>query len=388
MSQIKNISILGSTGSIGIQTLEVIENSKGIFNLKYLTANKNIDLLEEQVAKFKPENVVIKDEKLYHDFKQRSNYSGNILCGDDGLITAASDASVDIVISALVGFAGVKPTIKALENGKTVALANKETLVSAGKPIMETAKMNNAEIIAVDSEHNAILQCLVGEEMHEVEKLILTASGGPFRETPHHAFHNLTVEQALNHPNWSMGSKITIDSATMMNKGFEVIEAFWLFGLPYEKIEVLVHPQSIVHSMVQFSDGSIKAQLGLPDMRTPISYALSYPRRFVNNFPRLDLSQLRTLEFYKPDKDKFKCLQLAYDSIEMGGTSTAALNAANEIAVAEFLIEKIRFIDIPQVILLTLENIENINNPSIDDIIYIDDEARKLSQKICNSLIK
>lgn len=384
MPNTKNISILGSTGSIGVQALEVIDNTRDLFNIKHLTANKNIELLEKQAIKFMPESVVISNEEAFYSFKENTKFNGKIYFGDESLLYAASDSENDIVISALVGFVGVKPTLEALKNGITVALANKETLVSAGKPIMETAKANSAEIIAVDSEHNAIMQCLVGEQTKDIEKLILTASGGPFRDTPYQDFYNLTVEQALNHPNWSMGSKITIDSATMMNKGFEVIEAYWLFGIPYNNIDVLIHPQSIIHSMVQFRDGSVKAQLGIPDMRTPISYALSYPDRFINDFRRLDLSKLVNLEFFEPDRSKFPCLQLAYNAIEMGGAATAIVNAANEIAVAEFLIEKIRFIDIPLVIEKTLEKVENIQNPELQDIIFIDEKSRRVSKEICN----
>ena len=383
MSEIQNITILGSTGSIGVQTLEVIETSMPRANIKYLTANRNIKLLEQQAQRFKPENIVICDYDSYKEFKSLTSYKGNILFGDESVIQAASDTSNDLVISALVGFAGVEPTLAAIKNNIKVALANKETLVSAGKPIMAAAKKYNVPIIAIDSEHSAILQCLIGERNQDIEKIILTASGGPFRETPVNEFDDLTVEQALDHPNWSMGSKITIDSATMMNKGFEVIEAFWLFGLSYDQIDVLVHPQSIVHSMVQFTDGSVKAQMGLPDMRVPISYALSYPNRFINDFPRMDLAKLHSLEFYEPDPDKFRCLKLAYESIEMEGTATAVLNAANEVSVEQFLSKKIKFVDIPKVIEITLEKVSHISDPSIEEIINIDKEARELSLNIC-----
>ncbi len=382
----KTITILGSTGSIGTQTLEVIESVSDKFRIGYLTINSKIELLEEQLSRFTPKGVVIGNEDAYKKFKETTNFKGEILYGAEGIIQAASDKENDLVLTALVGFSGVMPTIAAIENGVCVALANKETLVSAGQIIKNSAEKNNVDIIAVDSEHSAILQCIVGERNDEIEKIILTASGGPFLETPLHEFEDLTVSQALAHPNWSMGDKITIDSATMMNKGFEIIEASWLFDIDTKHIDVLIHPQSIIHSLVQFIDGSVKAQLGLPDMRIPISYALSYPRRLEYDFPRLDLSELTSLHFQKPDFQRVPCLKLAFDALEMGGAATAVLNSANEVAVQSFLEEKIKFTRIPQCIESALNKIPNNNNPSLNEIIEIDKETRDYTLNFVNSL--
>lgn len=382
MDQEKKITILGSTGSIGTQALDVISKTSAKHEIIYLTTNSKIDLLQTQIDQFNPKGVVIADRKSYEKFRANSNYKGKILFGNEGLIEASSDNQNELVISSLVGFSGVEPTLAALKNSINVALANKETLVSAGKLITETAQINNAAILAVDSEHNAILQCLVGENLEEIEKIILTASGGPFRETPLEKFNNISVQEALNHPNWSMGSKVTIDSATMMNKGFEVIEAYWLFGLSVDKIDVTVHPQSIIHSMVQFVDGSVKAQLGLPDMRTPISFAINYPKRYYYDYPRMDINEIAELTFFKPDLEKFKCLSLAFECLKIGGTAPATLNAANEVLVSEFLKENISFIDIPSKIEQVLNNIEIIDNPSLDEIKAIDQESRLLTQKL------
>lgn len=382
----RKITILGSTGSIGVQTLNVLDSLNGNFELEYLTINTRIDLLEQQLQRYTPKGVVIVDEKAYKQFKNSTNFKGEILCGESGVEEAAASPDNDILLSALVGFSGVIPTLAAIKQGTTVALANKETLVSAGEVITSSAKENNVQILAVDSEHSAVLQSLAGESHESIEKIILTASGGPFRNTPQCEFSKLTVKQALDHPNWSMGNKITIDSATMMNKGFEVIEAFWLFGTPIEKIEVLIHPQSIVHSLVQFVDGSVKAQLGLPDMRIPISYALTYPNRMAYDFPRMDLSQIGCLHFIKPDFDKFPCLGLAYQAVELGGTAPAAVNAANEIAVSAFLNEKIKFTDIAESISYTLKNISIKQKPNIDDIIDCDKESRKITENFIQKL--
>lgn len=386
MTQAKSISILGSTGSIGTQALEVLSQLPEQFSINFLTVNSNIELLEKQINKFQPKGVVIADENAYREFKSKTSYKGNILTGEDGIIEAASHEDNKLVLSSLVGFAGVMPTLAALGKGIDVALANKETLVSAGSIISQTARDNNARIIAVDSEHNAILQCLIGEDESSIDKIILTASGGPFRELPYDKFEKITIKDALNHPNWSMGSKVTIDSATMMNKGFEYIEAYWLFKIAPDKIDILVHPQSIVHSMVEFSDGSIKAQLGLPDMKIPISYALTYPKRFKYDFKRLDLSAIGKLEFFKPDRLKFKCIDLAYKAVAVGGNLPAALNAANEIAVSEFLNGKIKFIDIPEIIETAMSKISKLSNPQIDDIIETDKEVRLKSAELASKM--
>lgn len=380
----EKLTILGSTGSIGQQALDVIKQIDSDYKINFLTANTRIDLLETQALEFNPRAVAIANEDAYKSFKSTTKYRGDILFGLEGLKQAAKDSDNKLVISAQVGFSGVIPTLEALSNGINVALANKETLVSAGSVITRTAEENDAIIIAVDSEHNAILQCLAGENHQEIEKIILTASGGPFRTTPVEKFADLTVTEALDHPNWSMGSKITIDSATMMNKGFEIIEAYWLFKLDVADIDVLVHPQSIIHSMVQFVDGSVKAQLGMPDMRIPISYALTYPKRYSYDFPRMDLADIGKLEFFKPDMERFKCLSHAYRAIEMGGNAPAIVNAANEIAVDAFLNEKIKFIDIPKIIGFSLENIEVNKTPELEDIIAIDKITRKYAQELIN----
>jgi len=384
MNNPRTISILGSTGSIGTQALDVIGRSGGKFDIAYLTVDTNIEELEKQTQRFNPKAVVVCNSGAYSEFRKQTRFKGKILSGEYGLHEAAAYDGNDLVISALVGFAGVVPTIKAIEAGKTIALANKEALVSAGSIITKAAKDNNVDLIAVDSEHNAILQCLAGEKISQVEKIILTASGGPFRDTPLDEFDNITVARALDHPNWTMGSKITIDSATMMNKGFEIIEARWLFGLPVSQIEVLIHPQSIIHSMVYFVDGSVKAQLGMPDMRIPISYALTYPDREKYDFPRLDLGQIGALEFYRPDYDKYPCLRLALEALEAGGTATAIVNAANEVAVRAFLNGRISFTGIHKIINKTIEKKEFNYNPSLDDIINADTESRYIANSLIN----
>lgn len=381
---IKTISILGSTGSIGIQTLDVIDKSDGLFNINYITSNSSIELLENQAKLFKPKGVVIADEKYYFEFKRATSFKGKILCGDEGLIEAASSPDNDLLVSSLVGFAGVKPTLSAINNKIDIALANKETLVAAGEIISRAVNLNKVALFPIDSEHSAIFQCLIGENINEVEKLILTASGGPFLKLNKNEIENVTLEDALNHPNWSMGKKITIDSATMMNKGFEIIEAYWLFGIDSSKIEVLIHPQSIIHSMVQFRDSSIKAQLGMPDMRMPISYALNYPKRLFYEFKRLDLSQTSSLEFFKPDFDKFKCLKFAYEALKIGNNIPTVLNAANEVAVNKFLNRKIAFNDIVKIIEETLNRSNLICPTSIEEIIEIDKETRILANNLFN----
>lgn len=380
----KKITILGSTGSIGVQSLDVIKKTEGL-EVNILTTNTRIDILETQLEVFKPKAVVITDEQSYNNFKQITKFKGNILFGEEGLIESVKDSENDLVISALVGFAGVVPTVEALKSGIDVALANKETLVSAGEYVCKTAKDNDAKLIAIDSEHSAILQCLVGENLDEIEKLILTASGGPFRTWKTEDFSKITLKDALNHPNWSMGSKITIDSATMMNKGLEVIEARWLFDLNIDKIDVLIHPQSIIHSLVQFYDGSVKAQLGLPDMRIPISYALNFPKHQKYDFPRLDLTKIATLTFEAPDYEKFRCLNFAYQSLKKGGVSTTILNAANEVAVKSFLNEQISFNQIADSIDYTLNKLENKFHASLKEIIEIDKLARRTTNQFISS---
>lgn len=379
----KTISILGSTGSIGTQTLEIVANDYESFDIKYLTTNKNIELLINQIEKFNPYGVVINDYDSYIEFKKHHNFGGKVLYGQDGLVEAASE-KVDVFISALVGFAGVEPTLEAIRQSNTIALANKETLVSAGAIITDAVKKFNAKLIAIDSEHNAILQCLAGEDSNTVEKLILTASGGPFRNLPIDEFSKITLKDALKHPNWSMGNKITIDSATMMNKGFEVIEAKWLFDVELSTIDVVIHPQSIIHSMVQFRDGSIKAQLGPPDMRIPISYAINYPNRKQYDFPRLDLLSIGRFDFWEPDLSKYQCLGLAYNAINIGGNIPCALNAANEVCVQSFLEERIRFVDIPIILNNILDKVEYIKNPNLSEIIETDSIVRDLAILLIN----
>ncbi len=377
----RTLTILGSTGSIGTQTLDIVRQFKDDFSINVLTANTRIKELEDQIREFNPKAVAISNEDAWREFKSNTSFKGEILCGEEGVIAAASHPDNDIVMQALVGFSGVAPTLAAIEQGATIALANKETLVSAGSIVMKSAKEKQVPILAVDSEHSAILQCMAGEERSMIDKIILTASGGPFREFEKDAFSSITREQALKHPNWVMGQKITIDSATLMNKGFEVIEARWLFDLTPEQIEVVIHPQSIIHSLVQFGDASIKAQLGTPDMRVPIIYALFYPERRHADLPTLDLLTAGNLSFFKPDTERFPCLQLAYDAMKAGGTAPAILNAANEIAVQYFLENKASFMQIPQIIEKVLGQISIIDNPEMHQIDEADREARILAKK-------
>lgn len=376
MSARKNIAILGSTGSIGRNSLEVINCFPDRFRVTYLTANSNIDLLLEQVERFHPVGIVILDECKAGEAKKRLKHPLEVLVGEPGLEEVVTRDDVDIVMSSVVGFAGLKPTIAAIRHRKRIALANKETLVVAGALITSLVREHGVELLPVDSEHSAILQCLAGENRELVAKLILTASGGPFLGVPQESFAAMTVEDALKHPNWSMGNKITIDSATLMNKGLEVIEARWLFGLAAERIQVVIHPQSIIHSMVEFVDGSVKAQLGLPDMKLPIQYALSYPDRWPTNGSRLDFPALRSMTFLEPDRAKFRCLSLAYDALSLGGTAPTVLNAANEVAVAAFLGRRISFEKIPILIERALNGAEIRSNPEIGDILETDSKAR------------
>lgn len=378
----KNIVILGSTGSIGRQTLEVIDLHRDKFKLIALSARSNVDLLIEQAKKFRPQYVVITNGNTDKVRKELAGEKIEILEGYDHLSTIASLPQVDIVVTALVGFAGLIPTLTAIEHGKDIALANKETLVVAGEIVTRKAAENNVKILPVDSEHSAIFQCLMGEENSAVEKIYLTASGGPFRGMSRNDLQHITKEQALKHPNWSMGNKITIDSATLMNKGLEAIEARWLFGLRPEQIDIIIHPQSIIHSLVQFVDGSIKAQMGLPDMRLPIQLALSYPERLPNDFPRFNFMDYPQLTFEKPDTQVFRCLAIALEAMRKGGNYPCVMNAANEIAVHAFLSDQIGFLDIADIVEETLNKAEYIQSPDIDTYLECDRKARETAEQI------
>ena len=379
----KRIAILGSTGSIGTQALEVIEEQKDIFDVEVLSANTNSELLIKQSILHRPNSVVVVDESKYDEvFKELNPLNIKVYSGSESLEQIVCSDNIDMVLTALVGYSGLLPTISAIKSGKKIALANKETLVVAGGLIKSLCKSSPSEIIPVDSEHSAIYQCLVGEERNPIEKIILTASGGPFRGRSRDELVNITREQALKHPNWSMGAKITIDSATLMNKGLEVIEAKWLFDLTPKQIDVVVHPQSIIHSAVQFQDGSIKAQLGLPDMKLPIQYALGFPKRLKNNFKRFDFFQHTNLTFEKPDTETFKNLALAYKAMEKGGNAPCVLNAANEIAVEAFLNNKIGFLNMFDLIGNCLEKTNFVKNPSLNDLIESNNEARKIAKSM------
>jgi 1-deoxy-D-xylulose-5-phosphate reductoisomerase len=376
----KNIAILGSTGSIGTQALEVIESSRNYFEVELLSANSNVELLIEQAIKFQPNAVVIVQKEKYQYLKDKLNqYPIKVYCGMEALEQAVQMESIDIVLTALVGYSGLGPTLKAIEAGKPIALANKETLVVAGELVTKLAAEKGVNIYPVDSEHSAIFQCLAGEFHNKIEKIYLTASGGPFRGKKRDELLNITKAQALKHPNWVMGAKITIDSASLMNKGLEVIEAKWLFSLQKEQIDVIVHPQSIIHSIVQFNDGSMKAQLGLPDMKLPILYALTYPDRILTDFKRFDFLNYPSFTFEKPDLETFKNLALAFTAMEKGGNSPCVLNAANEIAVELFLQDKIGFLAMSDLINTCLQKIEFITKPSYQDYINTDLETRKIA---------
>jgi len=379
----KKIAILGSTGSIGTQTLEVIEEHSDKFEVEVLTANSNADLLIEQALKFKPNTVVIVDETKFKKVSEALwEHDIKTFTGEESLAQVAAMQETDIVLTALVGYAGLLPTIKAIEAKKTIALANKETLVVAGELITKLARENNVHIYPVDSEHSAIFQCLVGEFQNKIEKIYLTASGGPFRGKKKEDLLNITKEQALKHPNWEMGAKITIDSATLMNKGFEVIEAKWLFNLNPEQIDVIVHPQSIVHSLVQFEDGSMKAQMGLPDMKHPIQYALSFPYRFTSKSPRFNFMDYPELTFEKADGDTFLNLGLAYQALEKGGNLACILNAANEITVEAFLKDEIKFLEIAEINQKCMETISFIKTPTYEDYVATNSETRKFATSL------
>ena len=387
MNKKKGIAILGSTGSIGTQALEVIVAYPDYFDLQVITAHKNVDLLIEQALKFRPNSVVISDESQYKKLKDALwQEEIHVYCGEDALCQVVESTEVDTVLTALVGYAGLRPTISAINAKKSIALANKETLVVAGALITQLAKERGVNIYPVDSEHSAIFQCLTGEFHNPIEKIYLTASGGPFRGYSIDQLSKVSLEQALKHPNWSMGAKITIDSATLMNKGLEVIEAKWLFNLKSEQIDVIVHPQSIVHSLVQFEDGSMKAQMGLPDMKLAIQYALTYPTRLKTNFPRFNFMDYPSLTFEQADRKVFKNLDLAYRVMDMQGTAACALNAANEVAVAAFLENKISFLAISELNEHVVEEMTNILSPKYDDFVAIDLAAREITLQKISSL--
>jgi 1-deoxy-D-xylulose-5-phosphate reductoisomerase len=378
----KYLAVLGSTGSIGQNTLEVVRNlNKNGFPVspRYLSANSNIDVLRKQIEEFRPASVVIADENCYKEFSRNLNFDCEILCGREGLTEILRRDDYDLLVNSLVGFSGLIPTVEAIKNGKDVALANKESLVAAGEIIRELIAGitgNKPKILPIDSEHSAIFQCIQGEQFSSISKLTLTASGGPFLNYTKDSFENISQEEALNHPNWKMGNKITIDSATLMNKGFEIIEAKWLFSIDVRKIEIVIHPQSIVHSLVEFTDGSVKAQLGIPDMKIPIQYAITFPQRVSSSYQRLDLTTLGELTFMEPDLEKFECLKLAYDVIKLGGLYPVVLNAANEIAVEMFLSSTIKFNEIPVIIKSALDNFKDNGILNLETIVETDRRTR------------
>jgi len=377
----KRVAILGSTGSIGTKSLEVIENNREMFEVEVLTANDNAELLIQQAVRYLPNAVVIANESRYKAVADAlAKYPVKVFAGRDAISQVVQMDSIDMVLTAMVGYSGLIPTYNAVKSGKNIALANKETLVVAGEIITHTARVNNVVIIPVDSEHSAIFQCLVGEFENPVEKIILTCSGGPFRGKTTAELENVTVDMALDHPNWDMGAKITIDSATLINKGFEVIEAHWLFGLPSGKIDVIVHPQSIIHSLVEFEDGSVKAQLGLPDMRLPIQYALTFPRRIKNDFPKFSFLNYPNLTFEQPDTIKFRNLALAYEALDEGGNFPCILNAANEVVVKAFLDGKAGFAAMSGIIESAMQKVDFIKNPDIEDLINTDVETRRVTE--------
>lgn len=384
----KNITLLGSTGSIGTQALEVVRAFPDRFRLRALTAKDNVKLLIEQALAFEPELVVVINENHYNRLKEALKHTDiEVMAGADALVQAVELDEVDVVLNAIVGFAGLKPTIRAIERGIDIALANKETLVVAGELVMGLAKKHQVKMLPVDSEHSAIFQCLVGEQ-NAIDRIYLTASGGPFRGKNIKELEHVTREQALKHPNWSMGAKITIDSASLMNKGLEVIEAKWLFDLRSEQVGVIVHPQSIIHSIVQFEDSSMKAQMGLPDMKVPIQYALTYPYRLNNKLERFNFLNHPSLTFEYPDLDTFRNLKLAYQALEEGGNRPCVLNAANEVVVDAFLKEKVSFVDMPTIIEETLCQIENQFNLNLADFVACDMESRYVAQNLLNKRYK
>ncbi|MGO1367924.1 1-deoxy-D-xylulose-5-phosphate reductoisomerase [Senegalia sp. (in: firmicutes)] len=381
----KNIGILGSTGSIGTQALDVIRKNRDLFNITALSGNNNIDLLEMQAIEFKPDIVSVFDKDNADILKIKLKpYNIKVYSGMEGLINLAKYENIDILLTSVVGMIGLKPTMAAIETGKTIALANKETLVTAGSIVMNKIKEKNINLIPVDSEHSAIFQSITTDSKKEINKIILTASGGPFRGKKKEDLLNISYKEALKHPNWDMGRKISIDSSTLMNKGLEVIEAKWLFDVDLENIDVVVHPQSIIHSMVEYIDGSVIAQLGISDMRIPIQYALTYPHRIKNDIMKLDLAQVSKLTFEKPDLQTFPSLELAYRALKEGGTMSSVLNASNEILVELFLKEKIKFYDIPNITEKILDIHENIYNPNIEDVLYSNNWARVKVKELLN----
>jgi len=383
LSNKKNIAILGSTGSIGTQALDVIAANPDAFQVEVLTAQNNAALLIEQARRFQPNAVVITNEDHYEVVRQAlANEDVKVYAGEKALADIVQMETIDLVITALVGYSGLRPTLRAIEAGKTIALANKETLVVAGELVTRLAREKGVSIYPVDSEHSAIFQCMVGEFHNKIEKIILTASGGPFRGHLRPQLGAVTKAQALKHPNWLMGAKVTIDSASLMNKGLEVIEAKWLFGLDPSQVEVVVHPQSIIHSFVQFEDGSLKAQLGLPDMRLPIQFAMTYPHRLKSNFPRFDFAQYPSLTFEKPDTETFRNLALAFDAMHRGGNMPCVLNAANEVAVAGFLREQVGFLEMSDIVEQCLAKMDYIGNPSYEDYVTTDKETRLRAQEL------
>ncbi|MEN8116932.1 MAG: 1-deoxy-D-xylulose-5-phosphate reductoisomerase [Bacteroidota bacterium] len=384
----KRIAILGSTGSIGTQSLEVIEQHPEAFEVEVLTANNNVDLLVEQAKKFQPNVVVIANKEKYRFVSEAlENEPIKVYAGAEALNQVVEMDTVDLVLTAMVGYSGLVPTYNAVKAGKNIALANKETLVVAGEIITKTAREKQVDILPVDSEHSAIFQCLVGEFMNPVEKIYITCSGGPFRGKTMEELQHVTVEDALAHPNWDMGAKITIDSATLINKGFEVIEAHWLFGLPSSKIDVIVHPQSIIHSIVQFEDGSMKAQMGLPDMKLPIQYAMGFPNRIKNNFPRFNFLDYPSFDFEPPNTKIFRNLALSFEALDKGGNMPCILNAANEVVVDAFLNRKIGFLQMSEIIEKAMYDVSFIKNPTLEDLIGTNNEARKITELLTGDRI-
>lgn len=377
----KRIAILGSTGSIGTQSLEVIDQNPDDFEVEVLTANNSVELLIQQAKKYQPNVVVIANKEKYrHVSEALINEDIKVYAGSKALAQVVEMDTIDLVLTAMVGYSGLIPTYNAVKAGKNIALANKETLVVAGEIITKKAREKQVDLLPVDSEHSAIFQCLVGEFMNPIEKIYLTCSGGPFRGKSLDELKDVTVEHALAHPNWDMGAKITIDSATLMNKGFEVIEAHWLFGLPSEKIDVIVHPQSIIHSVVQFEDGSMKAQMGLPDMKLPIQYAMGFPQRIANNFPRFNFLDYPTLDFEPPNTKIFRNLALAFEAMEKGGNLPCILNAANEVVVEAFLKGRIKFLQMPEIIEKVMNTMDFMKNPDLDDLIQTNIETRRVTE--------
>jgi len=379
----RKLAILGSTGSIGTQTLEVVEQYPDHFSITVLSAGRNADLLIQQALKFKPAAVVVCEKAAFEKVRDTLQGKGiEVLFGEDALVETVQRDDIDIVLTAVVGAVGLRPTVAAIESGKDIALANKETLVVAGELITGLVEKHQVKLLPVDSEHSAIFQCLAGEEANPIEKIILTASGGPFRGKSIEDLKSVTKAQALKHPNWTMGAKITIDSASLMNKGLEVIEAKWLFGLEYDQIDVIIHPQSIIHSLVQFEDGSLKAQMGLPDMKLPIQYALTYPKRFENNFKRFNFLDYPNLTFEQPDMDVFRNLKLAFQALEAGGNAACVLNGANEIVVEAFLNDRVGFLQMSEIIEETLCQVKSQKTLSLEDYLQFDLESRTVARSL------